>query len=81
MDLAARKLQLMEQLMGVVSQERIEKIENFFKKEINHDTSVLDEMPDVVKQLIEKSKEESMNGNIRSHSDVMKQVRAKYNLT
>lgn len=81
MDLATRKLQLMEQLMGVISPESIEKIEIFFKKEISNDSDVWDDIPDVVKQLLEKSKEDSLNGRVRSHEEVMGDTKAKYNIS
>lgn len=81
MDLATRKLQLIEQLMGVISPERIEKIESFFKKEISNDSDVWENMPDAVKQLLEKSKEDSLNGRVRSHKEVMRDTKAKYNIS
>jgi hypothetical protein len=80
MDIANRKLQLMEQLMGVISLERIEKIENFFKKEIPNNSDVWDDMPDVVQQLVNKGLEESKAGNTISHNEVMAKVKAKYKI-
>lgn len=80
MDLAARKLQLMEQFMNISNIETIEKLEKFFKKEVSNDTDVWDEMPKAVQKIIEKSLEESNNGKVTPSSEVMARVRAKYNV-
>lgn len=80
MDLAARKLQLMEQFMKIANIETVEKLELFFKKEVSDDTDVWNEMPDTVQKIVEKSLEESNNGKVTPSSQVMARVRAKYNV-
>lgn len=80
MDLANRKLQIMEQLMGIINPESIDKIENFFKKEITNNKDVWDELPNVVQKIIDKSIEESNNGQVTSHSEVMTKIKAKYKI-
>ncbi len=79
MDLASRKLQLMEKIMGVFTPESIEKIENFFNKEIDENKNFNDELPEIVSQLLEQSKEDSLNGNVKIHEDVIKEARERYN--
>ncbi len=75
MDLAVRKLQLMEQFINIVSIDKIEKLEQFFKKEIVDDKDV------VLSKLIEKSKKDSKLGRIKTNEEVFKKVKEKYNIT
>ncbi len=74
MDLAVRKLQLMEQFMKIVSIEKIEKIERFFEKEIVNDS-------DVISRLLEKSRKESKLGKTKTNEEVFRKVQEKYNIT
>ncbi len=76
MDLAARKYKFLEQFMQIASEEKIERLEQFLKREI-----LDDEIPDVVKQILDKSIEESNLGNVRTHEQVITDIKAKYNLT
>ena len=80
MDLANRKLQLMEKLMGIINPESIDKIEDFFKKEITDNTDVWDEIPKDVQRVIDKSIEESNNGQVISQREVMTKIKAKYKI-
>lgn len=79
MDLATRKLQLLEQFMKIASTEKIEKLEQFFKKEISNDPDVYDEMPEIIQKIVEKSLKESESGKVVSSSDVMAKIKVKYN--
>ena len=79
MDLANRKLQIMEQLMGIINPESIDKIENFLKKEIKN-TDVWDEIPEVVQKVIDNSIEESNKGQVIPHSEVMTKYKVKEKL-
>ncbi len=80
MDLAKRKLQLMEQFMKIASVEKIEKLEKYFKKEISNDSDLWDEIPTTVQKIIDKSLEESEKGEVIPHNEVMAKVRAKYKI-
>ena len=80
MDLAARKYRLMEQLMKVANSDTLEKLENLLKKETNT-TDPYDDMPEPIKRLLAKSKEDSNAGRVRPHEEVMAEIKAKYNLS
>lgn len=69
MDLATRKLHLLQQFINVVNIETIEKLEEFFRKEVEQNT---DELPKEVVALLEKSIEDSRTGRTRPHDKVMK---------
>jgi|GEM_PF-2158892 len=82
MDIASRKLELIEKLMEVINPKKIEKIERFFKKEISEeiDSSNI-QFPEVVHQLLKKSEEDFLNGNVITHENVMKEARERYKLS
>ncbi len=76
MDLAVRKLHLLEQFMKIGSVDKIERLEKFFKTEIQEEI----EKPELLLKLLEKSKEDSKLGKVRPHEEVMKEVQEKYNI-
>ena len=78
MDIASRKLHLMEQLMGIVNPDRMERFERFFKKELIDATDVWDDLPEIVQQIVLQSKEESRKGKVTPHNEVMANIKAKY---
>lgn len=78
MDLAARKYKFIEQFMKIAS---VEKLEIFLRRELETTSNPFDELPNVAKQLLAKSKEDSANDRVRSHADVMADIKAKYNLS
>ena len=77
MDIASRKLLIIEQLMGVENPNKLEQIETFFKEEVK---DVWDELPQAVREKIEKSQEESRNNETVPHHKVMESIKSKYNL-
>ena len=81
MDLTTRKYKFIEQLMKVASAEKLDKLEKFFKSEIETSTDPYSELPEPIKRLLSKSKEDSTKDRVRSHNDVMADIRAKYNLS
>jgi len=81
MDLAARKYKFIEQLMKIASAEKLDKLEKFFKKEIDISPDPYDELPRPIKRLLAQSKKDSGQGRSKSHEEVMADIRAKYNLS
>jgi hypothetical protein len=81
MDFATRKLQLLEQFMKIVSTEKIEKLEQFFKKEISDEQDVWDEMPQTVQEIVDQSLHESEEGKVISHQEVIAKAKKKYNIS
>ncbi|MBG7612947.1 hypothetical protein IU405_11880 [Polaribacter sp. BAL334] len=81
MDFATRKLQLLEQFMKIVSTEKIEKLEQFFKKEISNEQDVWDEMPQTVQEIVDQSLHESEEGKVISHQEVIAKAKKKYNIS
>ena len=81
MDFATRKLQLLEQFMKIVSTEKIEKLEQFFKKEISNEQDVWDEMPQKVQEIVDQSLHESEEGKVISHQEVISKAKKKYNIS
>lgn len=81
MDLAARKYKFIEQFMKIASVEKLEKLEIFLKGELETTDDPFDKLPNVAKQLLAKSKEDSTSGRVRSHADVMTDIKAKYDLS
>lgn len=78
MDLLARKYKIIEQFMQIASTEKLDKLEKFLNNEIlNHKNNAL---PLEVKQVLDKSIEQSLVQNVKPHVQVMKEVKAKYNL-
>lgn len=78
MDLATRKLHLIEKFMNIASLEKVEQLEHFFNTELQQDEEV--ELPEMVVKLLDKSRQDSKAGRVRPHEEVMKEVRQKYNL-
>ncbi|MBL4887104.1 MAG: hypothetical protein JKZ03_01295 [Flavobacteriaceae bacterium] len=82
MDISARKYRFIEQVMKIVSEEKLEKLEKFFKKEIEPNSKdVWDELPEVAKQLVLKSKKQSADNRIIPHNDIMKKVRKNFKMS
>ena len=81
MDFATRKLQLLEQFMKIVSTEKIEKLEQFFKKEISDEQDIWDEMPQTVQEIVDQSLHESEEGKVISHQEIIAKVKKKYNIS
>jgi len=75
MDLAVRKYRFMEQFMKIGSVDKIEKLEQFFKKEI-----LEDEVSDGLKKVLDLGLEQINTGNTLSTEEVMNRIKAKYNV-
>jgi hypothetical protein len=52
MNLASKKLELMEKLMGVINPKTLAKIENFFNKEIIEDVNSENDLPEILNLLL-----------------------------
>ncbi|UAM99389.1 hypothetical protein K8354_06135 [Polaribacter litorisediminis] len=81
MNLASRKLELMEKLMGVINPKTLDKIEDFFNKEIIEDVNSENDLPEIVNLLLEKSEKDALNNNVLSHKNVMLEARERYRLS
>ncbi|MBK5213064.1 MAG: hypothetical protein JJE55_05315 [Flavobacteriaceae bacterium] len=76
MDITERKYKLIEKCMEISTVEEIERAEYFFNHEIET-TDFWDDLPEQVKKLIEKSKEQSNKDLVISHDTVMGKARKK----
>jgi len=76
MDLTFRKYKFIEQFMKIVDVEQLEKLEQFFKKEIVNNS--IENLPKEIKEILENSEADIENGNLHSHLDVVKEMRATY---
>ena len=76
MDIIERKYKLIEKCMEISTVEEIEKVEYFFNHEIET-TDFWDDLPEQVKDLIAKSKEQSRQDIVMSHETVMEKARKK----
>ena len=75
MDISARKLNLIAQLMGIVNLDTIARFEKFFEKEI-----LENEVSDDLKKVLDLGLEQINEGNTFSTKEVMNRVKAKYNV-
>ena len=78
MNLQAKKLELVQLILNTEKPTVLAKVEAVFKKEKGADW--WDEISEVEKKAIEESIAEADNGQLIPHAEVMKEVRAKYNL-
>lgn len=74
MDITEGKYKLIEKCMEISTVEEIERAEYFFNHEIET-ADFWDELPEQVKKLIEKSKEQSRQNMVISHESVMEKAR------
>ena len=78
MNLQAKKLELVQHILNTEKPSVLAKVEAIFKKEKTEDW--WDEISEAEKEEIEKGIAEADRGELISHEEVMKEVRAKYNL-
>ncbi len=78
MDIASRKLELIEKLMGIINPNTIDKIEKFFKSEIEEYSN--NEFPEIVNELLNQSEQDSLDGKVISHEIVINEAKEKYKL-
>jgi len=78
MNLQAKKLELVQLILNTEKPTVLAKVEAVFKKEKGADW--WDEISEAEKKAIEESIAEADNGQLIPHAEVMKEVRAKYNL-
>lgn len=76
MDITERKYRLIQKCIEISTVEEIERAEYFFKHEIEAN-DFWDDLPEQVKKLIEKSKEQSRQDVVISHETVMDKARKK----
>ena len=55
-------------------------VDVLYKSYMQHKNNSLDELPETVKKLLLQSIENSKQGNVRPHSEVMEELRKKYNI-
>ena len=78
MNLQAKKLELVQLILNTEKPTVLAKVEAVFKKEKGADW--WDDTREAEKKAIEESIAEADNGQLIPHAEVMKEVRAKYNL-
>lgn len=78
MNLQAKKLELVQMILNTEKPSVLAKVEAVFKKEKGADW--WDELGEDLKAELEKSLAEADRGELIPHEEVMKEVRAKYNL-
>ena len=78
MNLQAKKLELVQLMLNTEKPAILEKVEAVLKKE--KDTDWWDEISEAEKKAIEQGIAEADSGKRIPHSEVMKEVKAKYNL-
>ncbi|HAV55244.1 MAG TPA: hypothetical protein DCX41_10010 [Aequorivita sp.] len=76
MDITERKYRLIEKCMEISTVEEIERAEYFFNHEIET-ADFWEDLPEQVRKLIEKSKEQSRQYMVIPHEKVMDKVRKK----
>ena len=75
MDLAARKYKFIEQFMKIVSVEKMEKLEKFFKKEM-----LEEEVSEDLKKVLDLGLDQIEEGETFSTEEVMNRLKTKHNL-
>jgi predicted transcriptional regulator len=78
MNLQAKKLELVQMILNTEKPAVLAKVEAVFKKEMGADW--WDELGEDPKAELEESLAEADRGELIPHEEVMKEVRAKYNL-
>ena len=78
MNLQAKKLELVQMILNTEKPSVLAKVEAVLKKEKGSDW--WDEISEAEKAAIEKGLAEADRGELIPHEEVMKEVRAKYNL-
>ncbi len=78
MNLQAKKLELVQMILNTEKPAVLAKVEAVFKKEKGDDW--WDELGEDLKAELEESLAEADRGELIPHEEVMKEVRAKYNL-
>ncbi len=78
MNLQAKKLEIVQLILNTNKPSVLKKIEDLLKKEKSSDW--WDEISESEKQTIKKGLAEAEGDELISHEDVMKEVKAKYNL-
>ena len=78
MNLQAKKLELVQLILSTEKPAVLEKVEAVFKKEKGADW--WDEISEAEKRAIEESLAEADSGQLKPHTEVMEEVRAKYKL-
>ena len=76
MDLTLRKYKFIEQFMKIVNAEQLDKLEQFFKKEIVDNS--IENLPKEIQEMLKKSEYDIENSNLHSHLDVLKEMKAAY---
>ncbi len=78
MNLQTKKLELVQMILNTEKPSVLAKVEAVFKKE--KDADWWDELGEDLKAELEESLAEADRGELIPHEEVMKEVRAKYNL-
>jgi predicted transcriptional regulator len=78
MNLRAKKIELVQLILNTDKPSVLAKVEAVFKKE--KDTDWWNEISEAERTAIEESLDEADRGKLIPHEEVMKEVRAKYNL-
>lgn len=76
MDLEARKYKIVEKLMKVSDAETLYKLEQVISEDKGKQSSI-SELPESIQKLLSESIEDSEQGRVNSHEEVMANIRAK----
>ncbi|RVU01989.1 hypothetical protein EOD41_08535 [Mucilaginibacter limnophilus] len=76
MDLQAEKIELVKLLLEVEDEQTLNEI----KAVLHHDYDFYDDLPEAVKDSIEQALEDVEKGNVRSHEEVIKEMKSKYGI-
>ena len=78
MNLQAKKLELVQRILNTRHPLTLKKVEEVLKKE--NESDWWNEISDSERESIEKGLKEADKGELITHEDVMKEIKAKYNL-
>ncbi len=74
----SRKYKVIEKLLKVQEEATIYKLESILNNELTHDS--WDILPDELKQALDAAVKQSENGQVKSHEEVMLEIKRKYNI-
>ncbi|OQA96077.1 MAG: hypothetical protein BWY22_01893 [Bacteroidetes bacterium ADurb.Bin217] len=78
MNLQAKKIELVQQILNIETPSLLEKLSAFLNKEVK--TDWWDEIPDSIQKSIVKAKKQAKNGETVPHDIVMKQFKDTYGI-
>jgi predicted transcriptional regulator len=71
---------IITQYTNVADDKLLRIVKAVFESYTNEEADIYDELPETFQKLINKGLEDIKEGRVRSHEEVMKSIREKYNL-